>query len=502
MNIEFLSALDRIEREKGISKEILLEAIESALASAARKVIDDPGVSKEDIAVNINNETGEIEVYSDGEQVNNELFGRIAAQTAKQVIMQKIREAERDVVFNKYEKKIGTILSGAVHRFEKGNVIVELDDAEAILSKHDQIPREKFRQGEVIRAFLKDVERGTSGPAIVLSRTDPGFVRKLFELEVPEISQGVVEIRSLARESGERTKIAVYSKDEKIDPVGACVGMRGSRVRDIVKELHGERIDVIKWSDDIREYLPAAVSPAQISKMVIDRKSNKITLTVMQDQLSLLIGKKGRNIRLASKLLGWELEAEAIREIPDIPLTDVKGISKKAMENLEAAEYDNIEKVISSGVKGLTEVEGIGAKTAEKIVNACEETLKVVETEKSKDEEKTKNIEKDTKEGIDPFKAQVETEVKEEIDPFKAQAEVDEKAEEPKEEVDPFKAQDEVEEKDTKEGIDPFKAQVENEKKEEEKIANEENSEEKHEEAQEEELSEESEDEQGDDKEA
>ncbi|MBU1894878.1 MAG: transcription termination factor NusA [Candidatus Omnitrophica bacterium] len=269
MNMELLTALERIEREKGIDKEILFEAIESALVSAAKKVIDDPSISKEDIMVKINKESGEINIFSEGIEIQSQRFGRIAAQTAKQVIIQKIREAERDVVSDKYVKKVGTIISGSVHRFEKGNIIVEVDDAEAVVPKTEQIPREKFRQGEMIRAYLLKVERGSGAPEIILSRADAGFVKKLFELEVPEISQGIVEIKSIAREAGERTKIAVCSKDEKIDPVGACVGMRGSRVRDIVKELHGERIDIVKWNDDIREYLPAAVNPAEVTKMVL-----------------------------------------------------------------------------------------------------------------------------------------------------------------------------------------------------------------------------------------
>ncbi len=384
MNGEFLTALERIEREKGISKEILFEAIESALASAARKVIDDPDVSKEDIAVNINKETGAIKVFSEGVEVTSERFGRIAAQTAKQVIIQKIREAERDVISDKYEKKVGSIISGSVHRFEKGNVIVELDDTEAVLPKTEQIPREKFRQGEGIRAYLLKVDKDNGGPEIVLSRTDPGFVKKLFELEVPEISQGIVEIKAVAREAGERTKIAVHSKDDKVDPVGACVGMRGCRVRDIVKELHGERIDIIKWNDDIREYLPTAVSPAEISKMTIDRENKNIILTVPKDQLSLLIGKKGRNIRLASKLLGWELVAESAKEKVDIPISKVKGIGKKALATLEEAGYNTVDKLLEEGSHALVKLGGIGAKTAEKIIDACQKAHAAALEEKEK----------------------------------------------------------------------------------------------------------------------
>lgn len=389
MNGELLTALERIEREKGISKEILFEAIESALASAARKVIDDPELSKEDIEVRIDKETGEIRVFSEDEEIENERFGRIAAQTAKQVIIQKIREAERDVISGKYLKKVGSIISGSVHRFEKGNIVVELDDAEAIVPKQEQIPREKFRQGELIRAYLVKVERGNSGPEIILSRTASGFVKKLFELEVPEIAQGIVEIKGIAREAGERTKMAVCSKDDKIDPVGACVGMRGSRVRDIVKELHGERIDIVHWDEDIREYLPAAVNPAEISRMLIDRENKRVTLTVPKDQLSLLIGKKGRNIRLASKLLGWELIAEAAHEPSGILISEVAGIGLKTKEVLVEAGYSTPDKVALSSAEELSALKGIGEKSAEKMISVCKKLLNETRAarEKAKEEE-------------------------------------------------------------------------------------------------------------------
>lgn len=374
MNGELLlTALERIEREKGISKDVLFSAIESALASAARKVIDDPDVAKEDITVTINKETGEIEIFSEGVEVRSEQFGRIAAQTAKQVMIQKIREAERDVIHDKYDKKVGMIISGSVRRFEKGDVIVELDDTEAVLPKAEQLPKERFRQGEQLRAYLLKVDKSASGPEIILSRTDAGFVKKLFELEVPEISQGIVEIKGIAREAGERTKIAVYSKDEKVDPVGACVGMRGSRVRDIVKELHGERIDIVRWSDDIRDYIVAAVSPAEVSKMIIDRENETVTLIVAQDQLSLLIGKKGRNIRLASKLLGWELVAESSEKIS---LSEIPGVGKTTQKVLEEAGYTTARKIVEAGIEKLSELKGVGVKTAEKILAACKEVIK------------------------------------------------------------------------------------------------------------------------------
>ncbi len=372
MNAELLNALERIEREKGISKQILIEAVESALVSAARKAIGDPNLAKEDVSVTMDQITGKISVYSDGVEIKSEKFGRIAAQTAKQVIIQKIREAERDVVYGKYMTRIGTIISGSVHRFDKGNILVELDDTEAVLPRSEQIPRERFRQGEGVRAYLTNVDRSANGLQIVLSRTAPGFVKKLFELEVPEISQGIVEIKSIAREAGDRTKIAVYSKDEKVDPVGACVGMRGARVRDIVKELHGERIDIVRWSDDVRDYLKAAISPAETLGMTIDREANTVTVSVPQDQLALLIGKKGRNIRLASKLVGWELIAEQIVEVIPVPIDEIDGISAKAKQVLLAAGHDDAAKIMQSGVEGLVELDGVGEKTAEKIIAACE----------------------------------------------------------------------------------------------------------------------------------
>jgi N utilization substance protein A len=380
MNEELLAALERIEREKGISKEVLFKAIESALVSAARKVIEDKDIDKEDITVKIDDKTGEVKVYKKDTEVKSGKFGRIAAQTAKQVIIQKIREAERDVVFDKYSQKAGTIVSGSVHRFEKGSIIVELDDTEAVLPKSEQLPREKFRQGEGLRAYLLKVERESGAPEIILSRADEGFVRKLFELEVPEISQGIIEIKSIAREAGERTKIAVHSKDEKVDPVGACVGMRGARVKDIVRELHGERIDIVRWSDDIREYLKNAISPAEIVKIDIYREQEKMTLYVLQDQLSLVIGKKGRNIRLASKLLGWELTVESLG-VREILLSEIGEIDEETRGILEEAGYENAKKVYDAGLEEIAKIEEIDEEAAKNILSACEAILAAVAAE-------------------------------------------------------------------------------------------------------------------------
>jgi len=395
--------IDSIEREKGISQEVLFEAIESALLSAAKKIL---GKDKTDIKVKINRETGELVVKDGSKKVDSSEFGRIAAQTAKQVIIQKIREAEREIVYGDFNKKVGAIVNGLVHRFERGAVVVDLDKTEGILPRSQQIPRERYRQGDTIRAYVLAVEKTQKGPEITLSRSDANFVKKLFELEVPEIAEGIVEIRSLAREAGERTKIAVYSKDEKVDAVGACVGMKGSRVKNIVKELHGERIDIVRWSDDINKYLEAAISPAEITAAKMNKENKRIEITVKEDQLSIAIGKHGQNVRLASKLLGWEIDVRApegkkegkirvdkgqegaIREKPCLPagrkgrkkapsIKKLAGVGKKAEKTLVEAGYETVEKLAAADPKELTKLEGIGKKTAEKIIASAKEIASV-----------------------------------------------------------------------------------------------------------------------------
>lgn len=381
MNGEILSILDSLERERGISKEVLFEAIEAALLSAAKKIL---GKEKEDISVKVDRETGDIKVSSGRKKVDSGEFGRIAAQTAKQVIIQKIREAEKDVIFDEYSKRVGTITAGLVHRFEKGNIIVDLGKTEAVLPRMEQTAKERYNQGDRIRAYILEVKKTPHGPQIILSRKSAEFVRKLFELEVPEIIDGIVEIRSIARESGERTKIAVYSKDEKVDPVGSCVGMRGSRVKDIVKELHGERIDIVRWNEDIQTYLKNALSPAEIKKMKIDRDNKRIEAILKDDQLSIGIGKHGQNVRLASRLIGWEVDirGEEIKEKakPEekkgiILISKVKGIGKKIEGVLKEAGFDTIEKIASAGIGDLTKLKGIGKKGAEKIIASAKELL-------------------------------------------------------------------------------------------------------------------------------
>lgn len=395
MNEELLTVLEHIEREKGISKEYLFVAIESALASAAKKIL---GNKEAEVTAVIDRATGEIKMLSEGKEIKSAEFGRIAAQTAKQVIIQKIREAERDIIHDDYQKRVGTIASGSVHRFEKGDIVVDLGKTEGVLPRSQQCPKERYKQGDRVRAYILEVSKTSHGPQVVLSRSDAAFVKKLFEIEVPEIIEGIVEIRAIVREAGDRTKIAVFSKDDKVDPVGACVGMRGSRVKDIVRELQGERVDIVRWSDDLKEYVKAALNPVEITEMKIDKTNKKISLVVPDDQLSMGIGRHGQNIRLASKLIGWEIDIRgkesrskealeaASRELggePAVkeeaveastegtPISGLDGVGPKTAKALTAAGYDTVEKIKGLTAEDLTKVEGIGPKTAEKILKSA-----------------------------------------------------------------------------------------------------------------------------------
>jgi N utilization substance protein A len=393
VNEELLTVLEHIEREKGISRDYLFAAIESALASAAKKIL---GNKEAEVTAVIDRATGEIKILSEGKEIRSAEFGRIAAQTAKQVIIQKIREAERDIIHDDYQKRVNTIASGSVHRFEKGDIIVDLGKTEGVLPRSQQCPKERYKQGDRIRAYILEVSKTSHGPQVVLSRSDAAFVKKLFEIEVPEIIEGIVEVRGIVREAGDRTKIAVFSKDEKVDPVGACVGMRGSRVKDIVRELQGERVDIVRWSDDLKEYVKASLNPVEISEMKIDKTNKKISLVVPDDQLSMAIGRHGQNIRLASKLIGWEIDvtgkeskskeaiAAASRELggePEParqeepsnarPISELEGVGPKTEKALIAAGYDTIEKIKTLGVEDLVKVDGIGQKTAEKIIKSA-----------------------------------------------------------------------------------------------------------------------------------
>lgn len=391
MDSELLMILDQIERDKGINKEVLIEAVESAVASAARKIwtID----SDQEIQVILDRQTGRLTAYADGVEIKSKEFGRIAAQTAKQVVIQKIREAEKDVVFNEYYARIGQIVNGTVYRIDKGNIIVDLSKAEAFIPRSEQSAKEEFRQGDRIRAYVLDVRRDSKGPQIVLSRANAQFVKRLFELEVPEIYDGIVEIKAIARDTGDRTKIAVSSKEEKVDCVGACVGMRGTRVKSIVTELHGEKIDIVRYSEDRRSYIQAALSPAEILQMHIHAQERRADIIVADDQLSIAIGKHGQNIRLASQLLGWQLNvfsqaqweehgdhlpqrSEIVRSKDEPSLADLSGIGDKMIAALTAEGFKNLIDIAESSAVDLLKVKGLGKVKAEKIFKEAKKIIK------------------------------------------------------------------------------------------------------------------------------
>lgn len=335
-NLNFI--IEQVGKDRGVDRKVIIEALEQAVLTASRKKYGHQG----EIEVRYNEEAGEVELFQfkqvveevvnpateisleEARQLDSEAeigdslgvkldtdFGRIGAQTAKQVIIQKVRDAERENIYLEFKDRKGDVVSGVVQRIEKGNVFLTIGRAEAVLYGKEQIPGEVYRQGERLRAYILDVQKSSKGPQIFLSRTHPGFLVKLFEMEVPEIAQGIIKVISAAREPGERAKIAVYSSDRDVDPVGACVGMRGSRVQNVVQELRGERIDIIPWTQDQAKYVCNALAPAKISKVYIDEEGRHIEVVVADDQLSLAIGKKGQNVRLASKLTGWKIEIKS-----------------------------------------------------------------------------------------------------------------------------------------------------------------------------------------------
>lgn len=336
MNLELLNALDDIVKEKGISKEILLEAIESALLSAYKK---DYG-SKENVRISMQKETGQVQIFARKEvveEVRNEAleisleearainttyepgdiveieitpddFGRIAAQTAKQVVLQRIREAERDVIYEEFKEKEDELITGLVQRIHNNNIYIDLGKTEALLPPSEQIPGEVYQIGDRIKLYVVEVSAETKGPRILVSRTHPGLLKRLFEVEVPEIFDGIVEIKNIAREAGNRSKIAVHSYDENVDPVGACVGPKGMRVQAVVDQLNGEKIDIIEWNEDPAVFVANALNPAEVTRVIIYEEEKIAEVIVPDFQLSLAIGKEGQNARLAAKLTSWKVD--------------------------------------------------------------------------------------------------------------------------------------------------------------------------------------------------
>src|SRR6266566_2640647 len=357
MNADFLAVLEFWEREKGINRDVLVAAVEEALLSAAKKAV---GPARE-LRVVIDQKNGDIKAFAKlivsekvmskhdqisvfdarrikadaqiGEEIEEEVtpvgFGRIAAQYAKQAVMQHIRRAEKQLIFSEFKDRVGDIISGTVRRFDRSDVIVDLGKYEALLPNRERVPTEEYQVGERIRCYVKAVEQGPHGPEIILSRADPRFVIKLFQLEVSEINDGTIEVKGIAREPGFRTKLAVYSRDGKVDPVGACVGLRGQRVKNIVRELNNEKVDIIKWDANAKVYIGNALAPAKLKAFEIDEARKRVRIIASPDQLSLAIGKRGQNARLTSKLTGWQVDIEA-----EVVVT--KGFEEKVAEAVES----------------------------------------------------------------------------------------------------------------------------------------------------------------------
>jgi transcription termination/antitermination protein NusA len=404
--------IEMLSREKHIEPEIVVAAIEDAMVVAARKYYK----TEEDLRGKFNSDTGQVDVFSvitvveevtdpkreisvaDAKKKNpaaevgteiltakpTDVLGRIAAQTAKQVIMQKVREAERDTIFNEYHNRVGELVTVIVKRAEGPDLIVDMGRTEARLPKREQSKLETYNIGERLRVVLKMVDRAAKGPQVIVSRADSALVQRLFEMEVPEIYDGTVQIRAAAREAGERTKVAVLSRDKDVDPVGACVGMKGMRVQSIIRELRGEKIDIIPYNEETVAFAQKALSPAKVTRVQItDPENHKLEVIVEDSQLSLAIGKKGQNVRLASKLIGWDIdiksEEEKRREIeeqmtaltaPATPLSVLAGVGPKTIEKFEAAGITSLEKLAGMTPEQLMEIPGIGEKMVDKIYQA------------------------------------------------------------------------------------------------------------------------------------
>lgn len=407
MNAEFLAVIEFWEREKGIRKDILIAAVEEALLSAAKKAV---GPARE-LRCAIDPKSGDIRAFAKlmvsdkviskhdqislfdarriksdvqlGEELEVEVtpadFGRIASQNAKQALMQHIRRAEKELIYTEFKDRTGDIVSGTVRRFERSDVTVDLGKFEALLPNRERVPTEEYQIGERIRCYVKAVENGMHGPEIILSRADPNFVIKLFQLEVSEISDGTIEIKGIAREPGFRTKLAVYSRDDKVDPVGACVGLRGQRVKNIVRELNNEKVDIIKWDPNIKSYITNALNPAKLKAFEVDEVNRRVKVLVSEDQLSLAIGKRGQNARLTSKLTGWHVDieaepvltmgfeekvAQAVEAVASIP-----GLTREQADVLVHHGLKSLEDLLQAEVNDLLEIPEL-ADQAEAIIEA------------------------------------------------------------------------------------------------------------------------------------
>jgi N utilization substance protein A len=415
--------IEQVSKEKGIDKAILISALENAMVSAAKKTFG----HERKIEAQFNPEIGEVELFEaktvvatvndpaveitvdearerldpDAEvgdellcKLDSSIFGRIAAQAAKQNIVQRVRDAEREIIYNEFKGREGQLVNGIVQRFEKRNIIVNLGRTDAILPEKEQVPRERYRQGDRIRAFILSVDITGRGPQIVLSRTHPGMLIKLFEQEVPEIYEAIVEVKGATREPGGRAKIAVVSHDPDVDPVGACVGMKGTRVQAVVQELRGEKIDIVHWIPDQAEYVCRALAPAKVSKIIIDDDEHSMEVVVPDDQLSLAIGKKGQNVRLASRLTGWRIDVRSEAESEEETrrarqsIGAIPGINDLVAELLYQAGFKSAEEVADSELDEIQDVEGINKDKAEAMHKSAREY--VAEKRRKEEEEKAK----------------------------------------------------------------------------------------------------------------
>lgn len=437
--------IDMVSREKGIPRQVFIQALEEAILKAAKKVFGED----RNLEAAFNEETGQVELFqymkvtdkvvnplreiglSDAQKVDPEAqigdelgfqifyleqdkekareedmkygdilrvkthrksFGRIAAQTAKHVIMQKVQEAERALVYNEYKDRVGDLVTGVARRFDKGGVVVDLGKAEAILPAKEQCPRESYRPGDRVQAYVKEVHRDARPYQIILSRTDPRFVVKLFEKEVPEIYEGIVRIVGVAREPGERTKLAVTSTDSDVDPVGACVGMKGARVQSVVQELKGEKIDIIPYSADIARYVCAAIAPATVQRVLIDEKNQQIELIVADDQLSLAIGRRGQNVKLASKLIGWNIDIHSESQIAAIKarlkeaLLRVEGMDESLIEYLFKLGYHSPDNILNADEMELATIPGMSLEKAQACQQAAYELKAQMKAEEKAEE--------------------------------------------------------------------------------------------------------------------
>lgn len=412
---ELKRLIEQMGKDRGIDKQIITEALEAAMLTAARKKLG----ANVDIEAHYNDDAGEIEVFqfktvvdkvldpetqiskeearktldegaepgdSLGMKIETSSFGRIAVQMAKQIIIQRVKDAERDNIYDEYKDRKGELINGFVQRFEGGNIIVNLGRAEGVVPPAEQIHRETYKRGERIRTYLFEVKKNTKGAQIILSRTHPAFLKALFEVEVPEISEGLIDIVSVAREPGKRGKIAVKAKDKDIDPVGACVGMRGTRVQSVVQELRGEKIDIIPYTEDAAKYVSSALSPAKVNRVFVDEENRAMTVIVPDDQLSLAIGKNGQNVRLAVKLTGWKIDVKSETMAAEKEddgqkaLMKISGIGPAMAEKLFAEGIKSIAMLAATEPQVLSEIPGVGEKSSQEWI---EEAIRILDEETS-----------------------------------------------------------------------------------------------------------------------